>query len=434
LRTRQVITGLIVASVLLLSGCVTDPGERGGAAQAGAESGPVTGAGTDAAERGGGTGQALRAGAERLPARFADPPADQAAPPPLTAAEAARLESLVDEMSLDRLLGQRFIIFVPGQSIDEPLEETIDQAQPAGFILYRWNYDSRTELQELTTALRELTSGVTGGIQPIITVDQEGGRVAALRFDSLVRLPSAHRLASYGDPAFLEAAGYMTGVQLGELGINMNLAPVMDVYGTPDGSIIGDRSYGGTPELVSRMGTAFIRGMHRAGVMAVAKHFPGHGVSTVDSHASLPTTEVSLKKLRSRHLPPFRAAMEADVDAIMTAHVLFTALDEKLPATLSPQVVQGLLRQELGYDGVVMSDGVEMGALINNFNKREIVRHTFRNGIDLLLLFSRYDVKELIGIARELVESGEVSEAELRGSAERVLTLKARYGLVPAVR
>jgi beta-N-acetylhexosaminidase len=126
--------------------------------------------------------------------------------------------------------------------------------------------------------------------------------------------------------------------------------------------------------------------------------------------------------------------MEADVDAIMTAHVLFTALDEKLPATLSPQVVQGLLRQELGYDGVVMSDGVEMGALINNFNKREIVRHTFRNGIDLLLLFSRYDVKELIGIARELVESGEVSEAELRGSAERVLTLKARYGLVPAVR
>lgn len=355
-------------------------------------------------------------------------------PAPLTERERAQVGELAAAMSVTELLGQRFIIFVPGRTVTPGLEETIGAAQPAGFILYPWNYDNREDVRELTDALVARTRAATQGIDPIISVDQEGGRVAALRFDSLVRLPSAYNLAYFGDPLLVEAAGYITGVQLRDLGINMNLAPVFDVYGTPDDTIIGDRAYSGKPKEVAEMGTAFLRGLQGARVMAVAKHFPGHGVSTVDSHASLPRSEISLAELRDRHLPPFRAAVRAGVEVVMTAHIIYSQIDPSLPATLSPEVVRELLQEELGFQGVVMSDGVEMGALADNYNKREIVRNAFVSGVDLLLLFTRYDVLEMMEIARELLDEGEISTEQLRESARRVLEMKARYGLIPAVR
>lgn len=350
------------------------------------------------------------------------------------AAEEERIETIVSGMSLRELIGQRFIIYVPGRSVTDWLHTRIEKGRPAGYIIYPWNYETREELHRLTGELNRLTSESSHGIAPIISADQEGGRVSALRFASFVSLPSAFDIGSFRDSRFARAAGYITGQQLQEVGINMNLAPVVDVYEASDSSIIGDRAYSADPEVASTMGVAFMQGLHRAGVMAVAKHFPGHGVSATDSHHALPISEISPQTLRRTHIPPFTAMIQAGVDAVMPAHILYSSIDESLPATLSPTIMRDILREELDYDGVVVSDGLEMGALTNHFSKREILSYTLTNGTDLLLLMSEFDLLEMIEISESLVQEGVVTVADLRESVRRILELKARYGLLSEAR
>jgi beta-N-acetylhexosaminidase len=353
---------------------------------------------------------------------------------PLERAERRQIEKMLEEMSLRELIGQRFLIYVPGQSVTAELERVIRTAHPAGFILYPWNYETRRDVRLLSSELRETARRYQPGMDLLLCADQEGGRVAAFRFDSLVRLPSAHAMGRYENPRFVRSAGYISGVQLRSMGLDMNLAPVLDVYGKADSTIIGDRSFGGDPETVARLGTAFAEGLRSAGIIAVGKHFPGHGVTTVDSHGRLPVSSIKPRRLRQRHLLPFKRAVENGIDAMMTAHVLYPRLDKAYPATLSPYFVRKLLRRRLGFEGVVISDGVEMGALTEEFSKREILEHALTNGVDLLLLYARYDLRNVVSVVEQLVAEGRVTRADLRRGVRRVLELKARYGLLPAIR
>lgn len=376
---------------------------------------------------------------------------------PITPELEARVDRYLAEMSLEELLGQRFMAFVPrelevssseaappggrgssvaggvaGDEVVDPVRELFEPVPPAGFILYRWNMPGYKGTALLTKELqrqRELAGGL--GPRLIFGVDQEGGRVANLRFPEMAELPSQFQQGARRDIRYVESAAYIGSTDLRRAGIRMNFAPVLDLYPREDRTIIGDRAFGGEPELVSELGVASIEAAMEAGVVPVAKHFPGHGVTTVDSHGTLPVSDRSLDSLRRRELLPFRRAIEAGVPAIMTAHILYEEIDPEYPATLSPRFIQGILREELGFDGVVITDGFSMGALTEGYSRVEALRQSFLAGVDLVLLHARYEYESVFREVLELLEEGVISEAMIRQGARRVLLLKARAGLLP---
>jgi beta-N-acetylhexosaminidase len=373
-----------------------------------------------------------------LPERRAAPAAPAAAPPdaapaaaPATpAAPIADIYELAAALPLRAKIAQLFIAWIPKGADAAALAALKDQ-QAAGYILYPWNYASIDDVRALTATLSAAGPSPAGPeLKPFLCVDQEGGRVAAFRFKEFPAQPSAWLLGSLADPRLVEANAYSTGLILSFLGVNMDLAPVADLYGQPDGTIIGDRSFGPDPDKTGRAVAAFVRGLTHAGIIATVKHFPGHGVTTVDSHGDLPRASVDPDDLRARVLAPFRAGIAAGAPVVMTAHIVYEKVDPDNPATLSPAILQGILRGELGFQGLILTDGFEMGALSKYFTKADSLARAFAAGVDLILLYNRYDLAEMIGLTEGLVRSGRLSEAALTRSVERVLAVKQRYGLL----
>lgn len=357
----------------------------------------------------------------------------------------------LEGMDLRARIGQRFMIFVPrgfgpealarekahdeashDESIPVRFAETVRRGNPGGMIVYRWNYEEREDVILLTDTLQRLSARTQPGRALLISADQEGGRVAAFRFADIVRIPSAAVVGRHGDPLFVESLAYVTGRELASMGINMNLAPVLDLTNVPDASIIGDRSWGNDPDLVSRFAERYVRGMARAGVIATAKHFPGHGVTRVDSHGRLPVVSYTMDDLRTRELQPFAASIAADVPVVMTAHILFPEIDPDYPVTISDYFLRDVLREEMGFEGVVISDGLEMGALAANFDLDTTLERALHAGVDLILLYTRYDLLDVIDRVEAMVVDGRVSEAQIDEGVVRILNLKDRYGLLDA--
>ena len=352
-------------------------------------------------------------------------------------AERSRIvEAHLSSMSLRERVAQRFVTYIDGTMVDAHVNGDLRDQAPAGYILYPWNYESAQDVQSLTENLQRVSRWHSPGLGLLICADQEGGRVQAFRFPELANLPPAYWMGVHRDPEFVEAAAYINAVQLRWLGVNMSLSPVLDLYAEPDSSIIGDRSFGPDPDLAAEYAAAYVRGFARAKVIATAKHFPGHGVSAIDSHSRLPLVDLTWDELMNNHVVPFAAAIDSGVDVVMTAHILYSDLDPTYPATLSPVLIRGLLRRDLGFDGVVMSDGLEMGALAQNFPLDDTLRQAIRSGVDLILLYTRYELSDVVDRVLSLVETGAVSEGEIDAGTRRVLDLKARYGLLhdPSVR
>lgn len=349
------------------------------------------------------------------------------------------VEGAFASMSLRRRIAQRFVVYVPREfgvhrtgdsdaAAALGFAKEIWREQPAGFIVYSWNYRSRAEALLVTDKLQRLRRDGAPGF--LVSADQEGGRVAAFRFLDMVRLPSAARVGAYKDPAFVEALAYVSGRELAEVGVNMNLAPVLDLSDRADGGIIGDRAWSGNPFSVAEFGEAYLRGMERAGIITSAKHFPGHGVTEVDSHGRLPVVDYTLEDLRERELLPFASAVEAGVPTIMTAHILFPEIDDQWPVTISPAFIRGVLRTDLGFTGVVISDGLAMGALADNYELDETLIRALRYDVDIILVHSQYDLTDLIDRVERFVVNGDLTPADIDRGTRRVLTLKARYGLL----
>jgi beta-N-acetylhexosaminidase len=335
---------------------------------------------------------------------------------------------MMKKMSLRDRIAQRFVTYVPRDFTFEQTDSLLRETRPAGVILYKWNYKTMEEVKNLTALIR--SASFDAGIGPFICVDQEGGRVTAFPFPEMVRLPSQFELGRRRDENFVRAAAYVNSVQMMELGTNMNLAPVLDLVDIGDSSIIGDRSYGNDPALVSAYARAYLEAANAAGLIPVAKHFPGHGVTRIDSHSRLPVVDLTLKGLLSREIVPFKAAIDAGLPVIMTAHILYPAIDEKYPATLSKKILNDILRKELGFQGVIMSDGLEMGALSRHYPLKETLKTAIEAGVDLILLYTRYDLKEMIALVEDLVIEGALSERQIDTGVERVLRLKKTYRLI----
>lgn len=326
----------------------------------------------------------------------------------------------------DLPLGQLFVVGFDGASVPVETRELITQERASGAILFKRNIESLEQVVELNTELFALG---TEDMPMMISVDQEGGRVARLRGILTDLPPMRHIGALSADDADLPyRVGAMMARELSALGFHMDYAPVLDVDTNPDNPVIGDRSFSRDPRLVAAIGVQLIRGMQQAGVAACGKHFPGHGDTETDSHFELPRLTHDMSRLEEIELHPFRAAIEMGVASIMTAHVLFEALDSELPATLSRAVMTGLLRDRMGYDGVVISDDLEMKAVADRWDVEELVRLGLLAGVDLFLICHDHDKQaRAIRAAHRLVESGEVPRESVEASIARITRLKRRF-------
>ncbi len=323
----------------------------------------------------------------------------------------ADLRAVMSRMTIEEKVGQLLMVGLPGSwvvpAIDGGAEagdptvemnaETADllaRVRPGGVILFRYNVESLDQLLRLTDALQASAPDLSaGGRVPLfISADQEGGRVTRLCFSP--QMPGNMALGATRDPWLAYRAARASGRDLRAAGLNWNFAPVMDVNVDQDNPVIGVRSYGGRPGLVARMGVAAIRGAGDAGIISSAKHFPGHGDTWVDSHLALPLVTHDRPRLERVEFPPFRAAIAEGVESVMTAHIIFPALDDErrdgavgpcLPATLSRRALSDLLKGELGFHGLVITDAMEMKAVADNFGAGEAAVRAVRAGADMLI-------------------------------------------------
>lgn len=284
-----------------------------------------------------------------------------------------------------------------------------------GVIYFAQNYADSAQLRAMSESIRR-----AAGRDVLLTVDHEGGRVQRFRGDSFPPLPSGRELGAGGERAAHEA-GARAGRDLRAVGINMNLAPVLDVDSNPANPVIGSRSFGADPAHVAGCGVAYAAGLRAGGVAACGKHFPGHGDTNVDSHLDLPRLSHAMERLERVELVPFRAAARAGIDAIMTAHVLFEAIDPDVPATLSRTVVTGLLRERLGFDGLVITDDFEMQAIADRFEIGEAAVRAVEAGCDLVLVCHREDrQRRAIEALAQAVRTGRLTPERVDRSRKRL--------------
>jgi len=312
--------------------------------------------------------------------------------------------------------GQLLHVGLPGVEVPDALAGRLAEGRIGGVVLFSRN---APDVGRLRALCRELHALAPPDAPLLVSVDQEGGRVQRLRAP-FTEWPPMRRLGDRDDPEATGAVAAALGRELREAGIDLDFAPVVDVATEPSNPVIGDRSFGETADRVMRHAARFVAGLQGAGVLACAKHFPGHGDTTVDSHLALPVVPHDRTRLSQIELPPFRAAIEAGVACVMTSHVLFPALDPVLPATLSRRVL-GILREELGFDGVVVSDDLDMRAVADRWPMAERVRRGLEAGVDVFLACS-----DAAGQEEALQALESAPAAQLEPALRRVAALKAR--------
>jgi len=306
-----------------------------------------------------------------------------------------------------------------------PEEKRLIEQGVGGVILFERNCSSPTQVAELIDTLQETAR--TKGLQtPLaVAIDQEHGPVTRIK-EGITPFPSAGNMGKMGESDLVRRSARIIGRELAVIGITMNLAPVADLLLHPKNRVIGKRSFGKDPHIVGTMVNAAIEGLQAQGVAACAKHFPGHGATATDSHKALPTLERSREELEQAELIPFQMAVRAEVAAVMPGHLLCPALDPDLPATLSPAILQGLLRKDLGFDNCVISDDLAMGALASWGTIEERGIAAFNAGVDLLLN-AKGTVQGLLDALKKALDTGEILEQRAEEALARIKQLKQRY-------
>lgn len=334
--------------------------------------------------------------------------------------QAAGTQGPLDAVAVEELIGRLLLLAYPGS---EPPLARLAEFQPAGFLFYPSNVPSTVAARATARALQD-----SAGFPLLFGIDQEGGPFTSYRVDDATLFPGNMALAATRDPSLAERVARATGEELAYAGFNLSFAPVVDVNSNPDNPIIGIRSFGADVGIVSEFGRAYLAGLEAAGVAAVAKHFPGHGDTGTDSHLELPVVTGERARLNAVELPPFRALIAAGVPAVMTAHVAFPAIDADLPATLSPAALTGLLRGELGFEGLIVTDYMDMDAIVSNFGAGEATVLSVLAGADLVLVGPDLETqREVYAALLAAVRDGRLSEARVREAVERSLAVARRY-------
>jgi len=332
-------------------------------------------------------------------------------------------------MTLEEQIGQLLMVGFWGSTPSQEIIDLIQRHHVGNILLFSRNIRDARQVFELTQSLQAIAQEAGLRYPLLIAIDQENGLVQRLG-EAVTLFPGNMALGAIGSEKVAYEVALATGRELKALGINMNLAPVVDVNNNPANPVIGVRSFGEDAQQVARFGAMMVKGYHAAGILACLKHFPGHGDTAVDSHLALPTIPYALERLEALELVPFRGGIEAGAECVMIAHVSFPALTEQnmLPATLSPAIVQGLLREKLGFSGVILSDCMEMRAISDTFGTERAAVTALQAVIDLVLVSHIYTRQRgSIEAMLAAVEAHELSPQAIQLAAERVLRLKARY-------
>jgi len=341
-------------------------------------------------------------------------------------------DDLLSRLTLEQKVAQMFIVNLYGSQLNEPARDFLTRYQPGGVVLLPENIRTPEEVTQLNTIYQQ-TIIDSGGLPLFVSVDQEGGTIAHLR-DGFTTFPVPMLLTASGDTELAYRVGEAMGEEMLAVGVNMNLAPVADLETNPNNPIIKRRSFGSDPAMVSPIVGAYIEGLQAANVMATAKHFPGHGDSSDDSHVGLPVIALDRERLEAVELAPYRAAIEAGVSTIMVAHIWYPALEPQpdLPASMSYNVITGLLREEMGYDGLIVTDALDMDAIDTVYSYPNASLQAIKAGVDLVIAAHVSLEAQAAGIQRvvEAVRSGEIPEERINESVRRILAAKEKYGIL----
>lgn len=336
-------------------------------------------------------------------------------------------EKKLQKMSLEQKVGQMFLFGFKGKDFSHSLRSLMDETLPGGIIVFSRNIHTARQMVQLNHSLQK-TSLQNTGVPLLIALDQEGGNVSRIRTKPAI--PSALALGKANDETLSERMGYTVGKLLDSLGFNMNLAPVLDLSDPEKKSFIGTRSFGNNPSQVAKIANAYANGLDAAGVLATGKHFPGHGNLRTDSHKELPEKSANLAELLTSDLMPFSLFMKSvRSPAIMVAHVSYPKIDStRKPATFSRPILTDLLRQRLKYDGLVITDDIEMAATqgVGNFEERAI--QAVNAGADLIMVaWSRPAQKKAVRAVLQAIRSKRISMQTIDSAVRRILITKLKY-------
>jgi beta-N-acetylhexosaminidase len=338
------------------------------------------------------------------------------------------LETIIDAMSIEEKVGQLLLIGFSGKQVTPHIKRWVGDRKVGGVAIFARNIESTEQIARFTRGIQSLTRR---SVPAFISLDQEGGNVIRLK-DGATVLPGNMALGATRSTALSYVAGQALGTDLKRLGFNMNLAPVLDVNSNPRNPVIGIRSYGEKPELVGALGTWFVRGQQEAGVTGVAKHFPGHGDTQSDSHFAMPSIPTNIERLRNLELVPFERAIAAGLDAVMTAHIALPKVAEEpnLPATLSYKILTEELRERMGFEGIVITDGLEMQGIVEQYGAGTAAVRAILAGADMaMILWTNSKKEEVYRALIQAVKRGTITMDRLDQSVRRILRVKLKRDL-----
>lgn len=332
----------------------------------------------------------------------------------------------LSDLSLEEKVGQMIFAGIKGTVITNETKKIISTHQVGGIILFKDNLKNADQSVSLLNSIKE--ENIKNKVPLFLGVDEEGGRVA--RLPDLTKLPTSEYLGKQNDAALSYNIGKLLGKELSAFGFNLDFAPVLDINSNPDNPIIGDRSFGTDAEIVSKLGLQLMKGIQSEQVISVVKHFPGHGDTAVDSHKELPIIQKSLADLHALELIPFTRAIEQGVEVIMMGHILLPKIDSTYPASISKVIITDVLREQLDYEGVIITDDMTMKAILNNFEISEAAVSAVKAGNDIVLVAHDYaNVKKVKEAILQAIEAGEITEQRIDESVKRVLAIKKKYNL-----
>ncbi|MBE6044290.1 MAG: beta-N-acetylhexosaminidase [Clostridium thermopalmarium] len=330
-------------------------------------------------------------------------------------------------MTLDEKIGQMFIVGIDGYDLNDNSKSLIEKYKVGGFILFKDNIKNVNQLLSLINSLKVENS--SNKIPLFLSVDEEGGKVTRMP-DELKSLPTNKVIGKINDVDFSNKIGKTIAGEIKAFGFNMNFAPVLDINNNPKNPVIGSRSFGSNPDIVTKLGIETMKGIQSENVIPVVKHFPGHGDTSVDSHIGLPIVNNDLKRLEEFELIPFAKAIENEADAVMIAHILLPKVDEKNPSSMSKIIITDILRNSLKFNGVVITDDMTMGAITKNYNINDATIKSIKAGSDIVLICHGYDNEiGVINYVKNAVLKGEITEERIDESVYRILKLKEKYDL-----
>jgi beta-N-acetylhexosaminidase len=355
---------------------------------------------------------------------FATPASPSPSPSPT---EQDVISQILSKMTLEEKVGQMILAGIDGTSIDQATRTMISKQHIGGIILFKDNFSSLSGSVQLVNSLKKANKGNAAPL--FISVDQEGGKVSRLPKD-FVAIPSNAKVGRTGDAALAKEMGALLAQELRIMGFNVDFAPVLDINSNPKNPVIGSRSFGNNAKLVTKLGIAEMNGLREGGMISVVKHFPGHGDTSVDSHLDLPIVRKTTKQLEQLEWIPFRAAIKDKADAVMVAHILFPLIDPDAPASFSEVIIGQQLRGTLGYDGVVITDDMTMGAIAKNYGIEDAAIRSVKAGSDILLIAHGYDTeKKVYEKLLQNVKAGKIKESRIDESVRRILALKRKNEL-----